>query len=1360
MSFLSPMAFAFLAALPVLLLLHLWRRKRRLEPVTNLFLWQGGPDEPEARFAWRRLREDWLLWIQILALLAIVFALARPALDWAPSGRDVVIVLDASASMNVVEEDGRTRFQKAQEQALALVEELGSRDRAQLILAKGRPAIVRELDASKKLVAELISRLAPTEGEASLADAVLLALGTKDASIYVFSDGATNAILPEALATDRVRYLRVGETADNVAITRFGVRRSPLSAFDQELFVEVFSFSPREHGVKLTVHPWIEEAFTLTPGERRAFAAGFAPPESAVLEARIEADDALEVDNVAYAIAGSAEPVSVLLATEGNPFLEKALTVHPWIESTVISPDAYRGEGDVVVLDGVAPPPSASGRFFVIAPGSEVRAMGGASPAVIQPRHPLVSFVELDGIQIERASVLDVPASGEILVESRGLPLLVAVDDGDARTVTLAFDVRSSNLPLSPSFPILVANVIDWLTPRHESSFQVGDVIAGAETNRVGVYNVGERNVVANLLSESESDIAPHEHRLQPTSSRSHRPSEGGPEVYAYGLFLALALLALEWVGYRRQSAANRAPVVLRGLVLTVLLLSLSGLKVRAGPSGTSVVFLLDRSGSISDDLGATALGFVERALMLMTSGDRAGVVAFGKEAWVESALSGERRLASIESTPTRTRTNIQAGLRQAMNLLPEGSAGRIVLLSDGNENAGKAAEEARLAAARGIPMDIFALGDSSRERAVSVRDVEAPKQVRVGEPFDIKVTVSGTDTIVRLMREGLVVSEKASGREGLVRFPQRLDTRGFHQFVVRAEGEENPGPSSADEGGAVVFASGRTRVLYPTGRPELTRILEGDGIEVVTMAPREVPSLPSELASFDAMILHDVPAGELNPRQMEAVASYVEELGGGLVMLGGERSFGPGGYTDTPIESVLPVNLGREQEQGSDVALVLVLDKSGSMSQEDDGLSRLDAAKEAALTFVDVLQDGDRLAIVAFDRVAHPIMPLRKRANESLLRNRLGALEPNGGTVMAPALQLAFGWLSAVEAERKHVLLLSDGQVEGHGQDEVERLESIARQMRDGDIVLSTVGLGEGVDREVLATLAASGGGRAYFTISSHDLGELFEREAMLISKDWLVERRFTPHVSDSHEILKGIDVSRIPPMEGLVRTTAKPLSRTVLASDEEEPVLAASGAGLGRSVVWTAELDERFAPLWTRMVRFATGGARRERLHANVAVEGDEAVLSVDAYESDGRFLNFLNPRAVVLGPDGVEQPIELRQVAAGRYEGRFDVPLKGAYTATVATEDEVLRLGHYVAALSEERTTGVNRALLENLARGTGGRVLSTEDNPFDVEATANVQMNLWRELAVAALFLFLLDVALRRGVRFPWSGRVRA
>jgi len=317
----------------------------------------------------------------------------------------------------------------------------------------------------------------------------------------------------------------------------------------------------------------------------------------------------------------------VLLVTEGNPFLEKALTVHPWIELTVVSPDAYTGQGDVVVLDGVAPPPSASGRFFVIAPGTEVRAMGGASPAVVQARHPLVSFVELDGIQIERASVLDVPASGEILVESRGLPLLVAVDDGDARTVTLAFDVRSSNLPLSPSFPILVANVIDWLTPRHESSFRVGDVIAGVETNRVGVYSVGERNVVANLLSESESDVAPVALTAEPVSAPS-RSSEGRFEAYAYGLFLALALLALEWVGYRRQSAANRASVVLRGLVLTVLLLSLSGLKVRAGPSGTSVVFLLDRSGSISDDWGATALGFVERALMLMTSGDRAGVVA------------------------------------------------------------------------------------------------------------------------------------------------------------------------------------------------------------------------------------------------------------------------------------------------------------------------------------------------------------------------------------------------------------------------------------------------------------------------------------------------------------------------------------------------------------------------------------------------------------------------------------------------------------------------------------------------------------------------------------------------------------
>jgi hypothetical protein len=324
---------------------------------------------------------------------------------------------------------------------------------------------------------------------------------------------------------------------------------------------------------------------------------------------------------------------------------------------------------------------------------------------------------------------------------------------------------------------------------------------------------------------------------------------------------------------------------------------------------------------------------------------------------------------------------------------------------------------------------------------------------------------------------------------------------------------------------------------------------------------------------------------------------------------------------------------------------------------------------------------------------------------------------------------------------------------------------------MRDQGIEVTAIALGAGSDRELLARLAASTGGRALFPDDARQLPAILAREAARVAGGGLVDETFTPRTTP-HPILSGIDGTQVPPLGGYVVSAAKPSAESVLRSHLDDPVLATWQAGLGKVAVYTADLRSGwssalrawsgFDPLVTQTVRWIARRAHDEDVYIRIDEDGDGARLVVEATGAGGEHRTRLDVRASVRAPSGDLLEADLHESSPGRYEARMTLSAAGPYTLAVdlrsgdrAYAASTVR-GFYWSASREHESSGVNQETLSAVAAATGGTVLGPGDNPF-----TQSRLPLYRDarpwLLVLALALFLADVigpavvGLVRGIR---------
>jgi uncharacterized membrane protein len=853
-------------------------------------------------------------------------------------------------------------------------------------------------------------------------------------------------------------------------------------------------------------------------------------------------------------------------------------------------------------------------------------------------------------------------------------------------------------------------------------------------------------------------------------------------------LIPALLLTFVPHLAARRRMGANRrrAAVALRTILLASLVLALAGFQLVLPVDRLATVFVVDLSDSVGTDGREDALAFLRETLEVMPEGDQAGIVAFGKDALVERLPEELREIDRLRSTPLKAATDIGAALRLATALFPDAAQKRIVLISDGNDTTGRGQREAALAAARGIQIETKVIGLVDSDE-VLVERLTTPSTARLGEVIPVDAVISSSvaqSASVRLFLNGQLVSSLGVDlREGsnTVSFgcpvpPEPCALRpteaGFYRFRVVVEAARNTF-SQNDRADSNTIVKGEPRTLVLRGNEvvaaELINALKAEGQIVESAIPEALPTDLASLLNYDSIVLVDVPRMRFTDAQMDALQIFVRDLGRGMVMVGGPSAYGAGGYTKTPVEEALPVDMGvRNRQREPDVALVVVIDKSGSMDAchcnsfggggggQLQGVRKTDIGKEAILRAAAALTARDEFGVVAFDQTAHWVIDTKPLGETGDVASQLAGITPNGQTNIFSGLEQAVDSLEDAEATRRHIILLTDGWSSSGEYD------AIIERMKAAGITLSTVGAGGGAN-PFLETLAKSGGGRFYAAANVASIPDIFLKETQQVAGQQIIEEAFFPIQTSSSPILRGLEEG-LPRLLGYNGTTIKSAAQLVLVSPRDDPLLAQWQYGLGRSVAWTSDSTGRWARNWvgwpgfsrffTQLVSWTFPGDETDGIEASFETVGGQTRLHVESVEADGSPRDFYNTLAAITGPDFNTAQVRLDQVAPGVYEANLGEIDSGAYAVRVTQmRPGSPALGRTVGLVepvaAEYRLLGVNEAFLSSLRGATGGREIELPTEPWthDLQVTSSFT-ELWPWLLILALLLWPLDIALRR------------
>ncbi|HEV3120357.1 MAG TPA: FixH family protein, partial [Isosphaeraceae bacterium] len=466
------------------------------------------------------------------------------------------------------------------------------------------------------------------------------------------------------------------------------------------------------------------------------------------------------------------------------------------------------------------------------------------------------------------------------------------------------------------------------------------------------------------------------------------------------------------------------------------------------------------------------------------------------------------------------------------------------------------------------------------------------------------------------------------------------------------------------------------------------------------------------------------------------------------------DQSFGLGGYYKTTLEEILPVRSDFEKEKEKpSLAMVLVIDKSGSMGGE-----KIEMAKEAAKSAVELLGANDKVGVIAFEGEAYWVSEVHPCSDKAFVLDRISSIEAGGGTAMYPAMEEAYEALQKAVAKLKHVIILTDG-ISAPGD-----FEGITQTMAGARITVSTVGMGEGADRELLELIARIGGGRNYFVEDPFTIPQVFAKETVAASKSALNEQPFLAQVVRPTQALSEIDFAGAPFLLGYVVTRPKATSEVILAAETGDPLLAWWRYGLGICVAFTSDAKSRwaaewlswpgFGKFWAQIVRYAMRKSEAKGITMQVNLKARHATVALDATDPAGRYLNGAETELTVIDPQFGNRKLPMTQTAPGRYTTEFDTPQQGAYHLEFTQKSDGKLLynqsrGLAVGYPDELRLRPTNTDLLQSLARLTGGQY---DPKPAAVFAATDRQAlratPLWPFLIAAAAFLFVADVALRR------------
>jgi Ca-activated chloride channel homolog len=841
--------------------------------------------------------------------------------------------------------------------------------------------------------------------------------------------------------------------------------------------------------------------------------------------------------------------------------------------------------------------------------------------------------------------------------------------------------------------------------------------------------------------------------------------------------------LAGAFLAWRFSQLPLRMSKLRRGLVIALSTASmLAALFAVAEPElgkpldRMTIIIAVDRSRSI--DLVSGADARVRNELRVaeigMHADDRVGTLVFGANAAIEDPPRPKSDLPPPQRVAVgRDGTDLELAIRRALTELPADSASRIVILSDGVQTRGDALAAGAAAVAADVPVDVVVF-DQKLVPDVRVVTVRAPPHADKDETIELRVVVwSAVDTRVdvRVRRDGELIRKTdqpiaiAKGENVLALREQATDP-GLHRYDVEVTAVD-PAADAAPEdnaGSTFVKVRGATSALVMEGDLDkaapLASALTASGFKVTEVSTTGVPSDIGGLANYDVVVLSDIRASDLSPTQIDALASYARDLGGGLILMGGDRSMGPGGYARTSIEEVSPVAFDLKQDKRrASLAEVIAIDFSGSMDAYVSGQTKLSLANEAAARSATLLGPGDRLGVEHVDTSVHWTVPMGPVSDVGKIAAEIRGVDVGGGGIYTDiALEAGYAALDKESVNLKHMLLFADGS----DAEQIAGCRALVKRAFDRGMTTSVISLGRGGDSPELEVLSKIGGGRFYLIEDATKLPAVFTQETILAARSSLHEVDFKPELHATGGATRGVDFGASPILKGYVVTVPKSRAAVYLTGPDGDPVLATWAAGIGRVAAFTSDYKNRWGQQWIgwgdaaklfgQIARDVARKADDPRVRLESDASGSELHVRADVVGDDGRAQTFRRLTVHVAGPDGFSRDVPLDAVGAGRYAASIPLDRPGTYIAAAKDEvsnESVGTTGAALGAGEELRPTGSDRALLSRLASMTGGKVRDTLAGIFDDRAAKRFAYSpLATPLVLFAALAMLSAVASRR------------
>lgn len=850
--------------------------------------------------------------------------------------------------------------------------------------------------------------------------------------------------------------------------------------------------------------------------------------------------------------------------------------------------------------------------------------------------------------------------------------------------------------------------------------------------------------------------------------------------------FPELFLLAVPLgFAYWRWGRAEGVTGGVRVAMLLILLLALTGARINLGGRGIDVVIVADRSRSLPSGADGRIRELIQNVQHARHGGDRVAVVTFGSSAALESRLSEESVLSDFKQQVLPDGSDLDDALHVALDLVTPNRPARILVFSDGESNGPDPASAARRARDAGVPVD-YREFPRLRVGDIAVDSLLLPETVAPREPFQYAVWIYADREAagrVSVLRDGKVISQDESDRQippGMSRllFRDLLEQGGMHNFEVRVDVPGDPLPENNRGAGVVrVDAGPRLLVLNADGQDDnFVRALRAGNIAVDVAASRLHSLTQDSLDRYRGVVLENVPAADLGRLKMERLAQFVEDLGGGLMLTGGERSFGTGGYFKSPLDEVLPVSMEmRDEHRKMRLALAIALDRSGSMTAPvKGGKQKMDLANLGTAECVRLLSPGDSVAVIAVDSAPHVVQELTNVDDpDAIAAQVLGIQSQGGGIFVYEALVAAGEQVMKAEQTTRHIILFSDAA----DSEEPGDYATLLGQFERAGITVSVIGLGEKTDRDaaLLEDIAKLGKGNILFTADAEELPRLFAQETMSVARSSFIRKDAkTQPAGIAGKALSGarlmgeLPTGSFPLTDGYNLSYLKPQASVAVVSQDEyaAPWDAFWYRGLGRVAALTLEVDGQHSGAFGRWndyasfavthARWLLGGDRSDEAFLTLNREGQEAVMTLELDPDRPAKAMGEAPALSIVSPGDEREPavdVPFQWRGPNTLQARFKLTKSGTYRSLVKLGDRKIIRGPAVTLpYSPEYVPRAGlpsgAAVLKGLAALTGGKArIDVVDVLSDPPRSARMA-SLLPFLLSAGIVLLLVEIAGRR------------